>query len=91
MGPPPCCQRGTEAPMLGPMKPSYRIDWDGQHNRVIIEDGAGGRVDMTLEDWTRMADRIITGLFEPSNPARRKSFKKLPMLVQSFDRSSGSA
>jgi hypothetical protein len=72
-------------------KPSYRIDWDGKHNRVVMEDGAGGCIDMTLEDWTRLADRIITGLFEPGNPARRKSFEKLPNLVRSFDHPGGKA
>ena len=69
----------------------YRIDWDGDHNVVVLDTAAGGHAEMTLEDFVRVADKIINGLFEKGNPGRRKSFDKLSALVDGFNRPGGKA
>lgn len=59
-------------------KTQYRIDWNGTHNLVVIDDANSGHVEMTLEEFTSLADRIINGLFGPDDPVRRRFRKARP-------------
>jgi len=60
----------------------HRIDWNGTQNVVVIDNPAnGGHVEMTLEEFIKLADKVITKTFEPTNPGFRKSFRLLPSLA----------
>lgn len=61
---------------------SYRIDWNGHHNVVVIDDANGGHVELILEDFCTLTDKVINGLFERGNPGRPKSAKYLPKLLR---------
>ena len=56
-----------------------RIDWNGTHNIVVVDNTTNsGHIEMTLEEFVRLADWVITETFEPTNPGFKKSFKLLP-------------
>ncbi|MER8570647.1 hypothetical protein NKH19_00670 [Mesorhizobium sp. M1338] len=64
------------------MAVKHRLDWNGTQNIVVIDNTAnGGHVEMTLAEFVKLADKVITKTFEPTNPGYRKSFRLLPALA----------
>jgi hypothetical protein len=64
------------------MTVKYRLDWNGQKNIVVLDNPAnGGHIEMTLDEFVRLVDKVITGTFEPTNRDYKKSFRLLPALA----------
>lgn len=64
------------------MTVKYRLDWNGTHNVVVLDNTAnGGHVEMTLGEFVKLADKVITKTFEPTIRAYKKSFRLLPSLA----------
>lgn len=68
------------------MNVKYRLDWNGHNNIVNIDTADGSHVEMTLEDFVELADTVIIGTIERTNPAYRKSFDRLPSARRSARR-----
>ncbi|WP_419693506.1 hypothetical protein ACN2CC_20340 [Mesorhizobium muleiense] len=63
------------------MTVKYRLDWDGKQNVVLDNTANGGHIEMTLGEFVKLADKVITGTFEPENRDYKKSFRLLPALA----------
>ncbi|RWP05107.1 hypothetical protein [Mesorhizobium sp.] len=72
------------------MKTKHRMQWiDGQH--YVVMETPDGSLTVPYDDFIRIADSVITGIIEPSNPAYKKSFTKLNALATAANHRGGKA
>ena len=52
-----------------------RIEWNGNNNILVLDNGPHGRIEMTLDEFMQLAEDINVGLLlkpEPTHPQPRR-------------------
>lgn len=73
------------------MKTTHRLTFTDAGTHVVTLTNASGTIDIDADEFLRVADRLITGILEPGNAARRKSFDKLSALMTGLRHQGGRA
>jgi hypothetical protein len=66
-----------------------RIEWNGKNNILILDNGAHGHIEMTLDEFVELADDLKTSLLFQAEAPAKKPGSALSMPPEASDRLRG--